>query len=159
MRVGASRSPTSENRNSISSARPFEWMFARHDEEVRRVRAEADVDVPSGIAGVDRGTGTAPGTCPSPQVDASVPADQLIERGVQPRRVRGLDEWRLCEHPQPDDRLVHVLGIVRVAPGRLPENRSGRVRERAREGVVDSHESVGDELLDLRGLEPAHQTA
>jgi hypothetical protein len=30
MRVGASISPTSENRNSISSARPLDVMFARH---------------------------------------------------------------------------------------------------------------------------------
>ena len=84
-------------------------------------------------------------------------ADQLIERGLQPWRVCSLDERDLCEHPQSDDGLRPGCGIIRVAPRRLPENCSGLVRIRARERVVDSYESVGDELLNLSRLEPAHQ--
>ena len=82
-------------------------------------------------------------------------SDQLIERGVQPWRVGGLDERGLGEHPQSDDGL-RPGGGSSGAPGRLPEHRSGRIRQRARERVVDSYESVRDELFDLRRFEPRH---
>lgn len=79
-----------------------------------------------------------------------------MERGVQPWRVRGLDERGLREHAQSNDGLRPGRGIVRAAPRRLLENRSSRVRELARKRVVDAYESVGNELLNPRGLEPAH---
>ncbi len=47
-------SPTSENRNSISSARPRDRTLTRQFEEVGIVVAEAGVDVPAGVAGIVR---------------------------------------------------------------------------------------------------------
>jgi len=123
--------------------------------EVRRLSAEADIDVPTGVAGIgERGEPHGEGTHRLRSTPAAL-SDQLIERGVQPWRVSRLDERGLGKHAQSNDGLRPCRGIVRAAPRRLPENRLSRVRALARERVVDACESVADELLNLRRLEPA----
>src|SRR5262249_22247924 len=82
--------------------------------------------------------------------------DQLIEREAQDWRVRRVDERGLREHAQPNDGASPGRGIVRAAARCLPQDRSSRIRERARERAVDAHESVGDELFNLRGGERAY---
>src|SRR5262249_46494588 len=75
-------------------------------------------------------------------------ADQLIERGMQRWRVRGLDERQLGEHAEPNDGLRPRRGVVWAATSRAPENRPRDIRRFARKGVVDAYESVCDESLD-----------
>lgn len=83
--------------------------------------------------------------------------DQLVERGVHSRRVRSLDERRLSEHTQSNDGLRPCRGIVRAAPGHLPEDRASRSRLLSRERAVNAYESVGNELFDLCRREPARR--
>ena len=80
----------------------------------------------------------------------------MIERGMQPRRIGSLGERRLREHAQSNDWLRPRRRIVRATPGRPPQDGAGLVRQRPRERAVDAYESVGDELFDLRSLEPIH---
>jgi hypothetical protein len=83
--------------------------------------------------------------------------DQQVERGVQSWRVRRLDERRMREHAQSDDGLSPCRGIVRAAPRGLPEDRARGVGQGTRERTVQANEPVGDEPLDVGGLEPARR--
>jgi hypothetical protein len=70
---------------------------------------------------------------------------------MQSRRVSGLDERRLGEHAEPNDRARPGCRVVRSATRRLPENLARRIRETPRKGLIDPDKSVGNELFDLRG--------
>jgi hypothetical protein len=85
-------------------------------------------------------------------------ADQLIERAVQPRCVRGLDEWRLREHAQPDHGPRPGRRVVRIASGRAPQNLASGIRKRAGKCLLDSDKSGVDELLDFRRVEREHRS-
>ena len=150
-------STTSENRNSISSARPFEWMFARHDRKsgvsVPKLTSMCQPASP-GSSGDGNRTGERPHRArptPAPR------ADELIEGGVQPCGVGGLDERGLREHAQADHRPCPGRGIVRAAPCLLPQDRrAASATERGNASSMLPHESAGDELLDLCRREATH---
>ncbi len=127
--------------------------------EVGLVAAEADVHVPSAVAGiVGRGKAHregAHGAAGQPATDA----DELIERRAQNGRVRGVDERRFRVHSEPDHRPGPSRGIVRGAPQVATQARAGRLGEWGRKGRVDADVAVGNEGVDLRGVERAHGVA
>ena len=157
MRVGASRSSTSENRNSISSARPFEWTLARQSrksgDSVPKLTSMCQPASP-GSSGDGNRTGNVPIAAHGRQSPAP---DELIERRMQARRVGGLDERRLGVHAEANHGRVQVDGIIGAAPGVLPQDRPRRLGERARKRVVELHVAIGDELIDLCGRESARE--
>jgi hypothetical protein len=99
--VGASRSPTSENRNSISNARPRDVTFTRQEEKslcsfwIAIFAWKAEIDMPPGIARIvwmrktDREGAKTFTRTPTPL------ADDLIERSVESGRIDCFPEWFL----------------------------------------------------------------
>src|SRR5690606_31508675 len=67
----------------------------------------------------------------------------------------GRDERWLAVLAEPDHRLRPARGIVRVAAGVAPQYGAPGVGDGAREGVVDPHETLVHEIVDLRGAQGA----
>ena len=73
----------------------------------------------------------------------------MIEGFVQDRRVRGSYKGLLAVNSEPDDGLRPGCWIRLIAARVPPKNCAALVCKIAREGRLDPHESIADELLDL----------
>ena len=82
-------------------------------------------------------------------------ADELVEGGVQHRRVGGQPERLVAVTAKPDHRPRPACGIVGIAGQVAPHDDAGLLSEPPRKGLVDSNKSVLNELLDLRSAERA----
>src|SRR5690606_11125657 len=120
---------------------------------------EARVDVPAGVAGIllareaDDGEAEAAARLPASG------ADQRVERRVQRRGVRSAPERLVDAIREPHDGPRPGRGLRTRAAEALevaPEQRAALLRQRARDRVVEPHEAVRDEALDLFGIEHAH---
>lgn len=120
------------------------------------VAGKAEVDAPTCIAGVIRVREThrkgseavawAPTSC----------ADQLIECGMENRRVRRRPEWLAAIPGEPDYGPCPCRRIVWVARDVAPHDGAAFRGQFAREGPVDPPEPVLDELIDPRVAQRMH---
>jgi hypothetical protein len=74
---------------------------------------------------------------------------QVVERGMQRRRIRRPAKRLLCEIPEPDNRTSPGLSIFRIAANLAPENFARLGRGLSREGILQLHEPITNELLSL----------
>ena len=158
IRVGASDSPTSENRNSISSARPREVTLTRGvivavDSCV--FARETEIDMPTGVAGIVRARKS---HRESAEVGSRPPAslsDELVEGGMKQRTVDGFPEGFVAVVAEADDWLCPGRRLLGIAGQVVPQNGAALFGKFARKGVIYPDEAVLNELLDLRVAERA----
>jgi hypothetical protein len=155
MRVGASASPTSKNRNSMSRARPRGDVRTPVREVFSLVPAcrwtgKTHVDVPAGITGI--GWARKPHR-EGPEIGPRTPApaaDELVERRVEHRTIGRFLEWLFAIPAKPDDRPNPGRGIVGIAGQIAPQDGSPLIGPLPRKCLVNPDEAVLNELRDLR---------
>src|SRR6185312_16920069 len=77
-------------------------------------------------------------------------ADELVEGGIERRRIDRLPKWLLAVLQKPDDGSGPGCGIIGIARKVAPHDRAALVGEVPRKGIIDADKAVLDELLDLR---------
>ena len=136
-------------------------MFTRQAEKIALlvwiaiIAGKADIDMPAGIGGIIR---MRKAYRKRAEIIARPPAPaahDLIEGGMQHRRVDGEPEGLIAVPAEPYHGPRPGRGIICFAGQVAPQDGAALVGELPGKGFVDADKTVLDELLDLRGAECA----